>query len=132
MHDRELTKIWYENCSVPTMESTSNSKSNVIIMSDNETNLWSHDFECFSESLEAHPSSSCILIEMRAKGDTLEKVMEILNKIDVQVVEYTFVKKGDPAWIILRLSVADMRIPALKLTEAGFTRLKGINPVTKR
>ena len=85
-------------------------------------------FEEFSQSLKAHPSRAQILMELEAEGKTLEKAVGILKSLGIQPIDYNVLRKGNPLWTLFHLSTKDMREAALKLTEAGFTKLKGINP----
>ena len=78
-------------------------------------------------SLQPHPSKAQILLEVEDGEKTLEKALAILETNGVQPVEYDFIRKGDPSFVIFYLSTNDMREAVLKLTEAGFTSLKGIN-----
>jgi len=79
------------------------------------------------QSLQPHPSKAQILLEIEDEGKTLENALGILEANGVQLIEYDFIRKGDPSFVIFYLSTNDMREAVLKLTEAGFTSLKGIN-----
>jgi hypothetical protein len=85
-------------------------------------------FEEFSQSIKAHPSRAQILLELEAEGKTLEKAVGILKALGVQPIHYDVLRKGNPSCVLFYLSTRDMREAVLKLTEAGFTRLKGVNP----
>jgi len=78
-------------------------------------------------SLQPHPSKAQILLQVEDEGTTLEKALGILEANGGQQIEYDFVRKGDPPCVLFYLSTNDMREAILNLTEAGFTRLKGIN-----
>jgi len=84
-------------------------------------------FEEFSQSIKAHPSRAQILLELEAEGKTLEKALGILETNGVQPIHYDVIRKGNPSCVLFHLSTKDMREAVLKLTEAGFTRLKGVN-----
>lgn len=88
-------------------------------------------FEEFSQSLKAHPSKAQILLEVNEEGATLEKAIGILKSLGVQPIDYNVLRKGNPLWVLFYLSTKDMREAALKLTEAGFTKLKGMNPLKR-
>ena len=77
--------------------------------------------------LQPNLSKAQILLEVEDEGKTLEKSLKILEDNGVQQIEYDFIRKGDPSFVIFYLSTNDMREAVLKLTEAGFTSLKGIN-----
>ena len=78
-------------------------------------------------SLQPHPSKAQILLEVEDEGKTLEKALGILETNGVQPIGYDFMRKGDPSFVLFYLSTNDMRGAVLNLTEAGFTRLKGVN-----
>ena len=78
-------------------------------------------------SLQPHPSKAQILLEVEDKGRTLEKALGILEANRVQPIEHDFIRKGEPSFVLFYLSTNDMREAVLKLTEAGFTRLKAVS-----
>lgn len=79
--------------------------------------------------MTAHLFKSQILIEVEAEGQTLKKALSILYSMGLSPVEYDVLSEKFPTSVVLiSLSTTDMREGVLKLTEAGFTRLKGINP----
>ena len=80
-----------------------------------------------SQSLKAHPSKAQILLEVEDEEKTLEEALGIIKAYGVHPIEYDFIRKGNPSFVLFYLSTNDMRGLALKLTEAGFTRLKGLN-----
>lgn len=84
-------------------------------------------FDEISQSLKAHPSEAQILLEVEDKGKTLEEALGIIKGYGVHPIKYDVIRKGDPSFVLFYLSTNDMRGVALNLTEAGFTRLKGIN-----
>ena len=88
-------------------------------------------FDDLAESLEVHPSKSQILIEVRTEECTLEKALVILEDLNIHQVQYEVLEKGNPSCILLFLSNEDMREAVFRLTEAGFTRVKGVNPQPK-
>jgi len=78
-------------------------------------------------SLQLHPSKAQILLEVEDEGKTLENALGILETNGVQPIEYDFIRKGDPSFVLFYLSTNDMRGAVLNLTEAGFTRLKAVS-----
>jgi len=78
-------------------------------------------------SLQPHPSKAQILLEVEDEGKTLEKALGILETNGIQLIGYDFIRKGDPSFVRFYLSTNDMRAATLNLTEAGFTRLKGVS-----
>ena len=83
--------------------------------------------EEISQTLKPHPSKAQILLEVEDEGKNVEKALRILADNGIQQIEYDFIRKGDPSFVILYLSTNDMRGAALNLTEAGFTRLKAVS-----
>ncbi len=88
-------------------------------------------FDDLAESLKVHPSKSQILMEVRPEECTLEKALVILDDLNIHKVQYEVLEKGNPSCILFFLSNEDMREAVFKLTEAGFTRVKGVNPQPK-
>ena len=66
-------------------------------------------------------------MELEAEGKTLEKAVGILKAHEAHPIEFDVLRKGNPSFVLFYLSSNDMREAVLKLTEAGFTRLKGVN-----
>ncbi len=87
-----------------------------------------HQFDDLANSLKVHPSKSQILIEVGSEECTLEKALAILENLNINPVQHQVLLKGDPSCILLFLPNEDAREVVFKLTEAGFTRVKGINP----
>ncbi len=100
-------------------------------MPGHQTGKESDKFDDLAESLEVHPSKSQILIEVRTEECTLEKALVILEDLNIHQVQYQILQKGDPSCILLFLPNEDMREAVFRLTEAGFTRVKGVNPNLK-
>ena len=84
-------------------------------------------FDDLADSLKAHPSKSQILMEVRSAGYTLEKALEILEDLGINPVQHQVLLKGDPCCILFFLPNNDVREAVFRLTESGFTRVKGIN-----
>ena len=84
-------------------------------------------FDEISRSLQAHPSKAQILLEVEDEGKTLEDALRFLKGLGIQSIEYEVILKGDHSIVLFYLSANDMRSTVLKLTEAGFARIKGIN-----
>ena len=78
-------------------------------------------------SLQPHPSKAQILLEVEDEEKTVEKALGILETNGVQPIEHDFIRKGNPSFVLFYLSTNDMREAVLKLTEAGFTRLKAVS-----
>jgi len=84
-------------------------------------------FDGLSETLAAHPSRSQILVEVKEQGNTLERALEVLVEMDLKPIRQEIVQKDSSACILLLLPNENMNEAVLKLTEAGFTKVKGIN-----
>ena len=78
-------------------------------------------------SLHPHPFKAQILLEIEDEGKPLDKVLGILEANGVQPIEYEFIRKGNPSFVLFYLSTNDMREAALNLVEAGFTGLKAVS-----
>lgn len=84
-------------------------------------------FDEISQSLQARPSQAQILLEVEEEGNTLDEALGILKAHEVKPIEYAVIREGEPSLVLFYLSPHDMKGAILNLTEAGFTRLKGIN-----
>jgi len=98
------------------------------VISERRANKEVDQFYDLDQSLKTHLSKAQILLEVNFEADGLEEVLRVLKDICIQPVEHQIRRKDDPMCIILYLSVGDMGQAVLRLTETGFTRLKGINP----
>ena len=96
-----------------------------MILTPSENNKDS--FDCLSEKMAAHPSGSQILVEVHNDGNTLEKALDVLAEAKMTPLQHQEVKSGDPACILMLLPNEDMKEAVLKLWEAGFSKVKGIN-----
>ena len=86
-------------------------------------------FDEISRSLQAHPSKAQILLEIEDEGKILEEALSILRAHGINSTEYNVILKGDPSLVLFYLSTNDMRDAILRLTEAGFVRLKGVDSI---
>ena len=100
-------------------------------MPEHQTGKEFDQFDDLAESLEVHPSKSQILIEVRSEECALEKALVILEDLNIHQVQHQVLQKGNPSCILLFLPNEDMREAVFRLTEAGFTRVKGVNPKPK-
>jgi hypothetical protein len=85
-------------------------------------------FDELAASLKPHPSKAQILIEIDHSGKTLEYALDVLETAGLTSIERDVLLKGNSEWALIVLSSDDMRDAALRLSEAGFTKVKGINP----
>jgi len=84
-------------------------------------------FDEISQSLQAHQSRAQILLEGSDERKMVDEAFRILDAHSIQPLEFDIIRKGNPSVVRLYLSPYDMRSAVLHLTEAGFTRLKGID-----
>jgi hypothetical protein len=85
------------------------------------------NFDEISQSLQPHPSQAQILLGVEEEGNTLDEALGILKAHEVKPIEYAVIRDGESSFVLFYLSPHDMKGAILNLTEAGFTRLKGIN-----
>lgn len=85
-------------------------------------------FETISQTLKAHPTKAQVLLEVRPEGERLEKAVAILQDLGMPSVECRVVPKKNRSYIVIFLWPDLMAEAVLKLSEAGFTRLKGLSP----
>ena len=88
--------------------------------------------EDFAHSLVPHPDRAQILLEAGSQEDSLDRIREVLSSMGIDVVHHEIIHKGDTELLLVHLSSGDMREAVLKITEAGFTRVKGVNAQHKR
>ena len=80
-----------------------------------------HDYEIKPEKNHAQ-----ILIEINS-SKKLEQVKEIIENLGIHVVQTKYLAHN---WLLIKLDVMDMREIVLKLSESGFTNMKGINALS--
>ena len=59
--------------------------------------------------------------------ETFEKAKKIIENLGISIIEKKSISANE---ILVKLNVEDMRDIVLKLTENGFSNLKGINALT--
>jgi hypothetical protein len=84
-----------------------------------------------SQRLKDKEVKTFIVSAKTPRQKTLEKALVILEDLNIHQIQYQVLQKGNPSCILLFLSNEDMREAVFKLTESGFTRVKGINPQPK-
>ncbi|RJR46829.1 MAG: hypothetical protein C4576_10515 [Desulfobacteraceae bacterium] len=84
-------------------------------------------FDQEAASLEADPRHAKILLEFDAEEGGIEKIYRILGEAGVQTLQCITTRSGKPFRILIHLTSMDMRNAARRLSEAGFSRVKGIN-----
>lgn len=90
-----------------------------------------NEFDELARSLKPHPSKAQILIETIPNYSTFEKALGTLKSLGIKELQHEILRKGDPALILLQFPGKDLGEAILNLIEAGFVKLKGINPATK-
>lgn len=86
-------------------------------------------FDEMSQSLQAHPSKTQILLEVEDEKNTLELALGILKTHGIHPIEYDVIQEGNPSLVLFYLSTSNMIGVVLKLTEAGFVRVKGVDSI---
>jgi len=86
-------------------------------------------FEQLEHSLKAHPYAAQLLLELRSGIESLQRILEVLNEAGIRPKNYEILEEGDTTCILLRLRGEDLKEAVFRLTEAGFSRLKGISPL---
>jgi hypothetical protein len=88
-----------------------------------------HPFEEIWRSLKAHPSEAQILLQLDGEEGTFEKALEVLQDKGSRQIKYEFISEGSSSFVLFYLPGDDLRGAVLRLTQAGFTRLKGMNTI---
>ena len=100
-------------------------------MSNLQGNKEINEFDELARSLKPHPSKAQILIETMPNDITLDKALGTLRGLGIRELQHEILRKGDSALILFQFPNKDLREAILNLIEAGFVKLKGINPATK-
>lgn len=96
-------------------------------MSKTETKHRPDHFETIDQSLSPHPSKARILIEINDKPG-LETALNVLQNMGLDNVEHFIPWQEHPDRVLLHVDIEDVKEAVLRLSEAGFNRVKGINP----
>lgn len=83
--------------------------------------------EDFAQSLSPHQDNAQILLEAEPNEEDSRRIQKILEPIGIDVVRCERISEEKPEWLLLQLSSKDMREAALKLSEAGFKQVRGVN-----
>lgn len=89
-------------------------------------------FEEHARLLKPKPLHAQILLELDEGGETLDRALGVLRREGVGPSRVKTLQKKHPARVLLELSSRDMREAVLRLSEAGFFKVKGINAVQTR
>lgn len=84
-------------------------------------------FEELAQTLKANATNAQILVEVSSDRNSISKALNILGDIGIEPSRYEILRDGDPAYVLFYISQGDIREAVLRLGEAGFTRLRGIN-----
>ncbi len=88
-------------------------------------------FSELADSLEVHPAKAQILIEIGSETDALQKVMDLLTKMGIQCVNHTVLSRENSPCILLYIPENDISEAVISLIEAGYVKVKGVNPKKK-
>jgi hypothetical protein len=91
-----------------------------------------NSFEAIADTLRPDDYYALILLAENNRQATYEKALEILQKLGFEGADHTLLREEYPAIVLIRLPAAHLREAVLKLTENGFTKLKGISPTRKK
>ncbi|MBN2123722.1 MAG: hypothetical protein JW821_05490 [Deltaproteobacteria bacterium] len=83
-------------------------------------------FERLASSMKPHPRKAQILIEVRGRED-MDEVLGLLQKERIRVMEWEILGNGNPLCIMVYVPSSEMRTAVLRLSEAGYARVKGLN-----
>jgi len=84
-------------------------------------------FEEFAQGLKIHPQKAQVLLALPDHQKTVERALSILSSHKIAWEEYKILNKTDPTIILILLSPQDLTAAVMGLSEAGITKLKGLN-----
>jgi hypothetical protein len=84
-------------------------------------------FEEQARRMRAKAHHAQILLELDGEPETLEKALGLMRAAGAEPLRYAPSGEGVNHRVLIELSSRDMREAVLRLTEAGFVKLKGIN-----
>ena len=84
-------------------------------------------FDEFAASLEPQPSHAQVLVEISTGSNALDRALDVLKSAGFSHLRYEILREELPQWVLIVLASRDMRSAVLKLIEAGFYHIKGIN-----
>ena len=85
-------------------------------------------FEEFAQTMKPHADGARILLELGPDREALEGALEVIRNTGMVLTQYEVLEKGPPMRVLFLLAARDMREVVLKLSEAGYKKIKGINP----
>jgi hypothetical protein len=89
-------------------------------------------FEEHARLLRPKPRHAQILLEVDGDGETLDKALKVLERAGVEPFRFEPLQKDLPSRVLIELSSHDMREAVLRLTEAGFCKIRGVNAAHAR
>lgn len=92
-----------------------------------QLNLNPDKFEELWQTLTPDSLRAKVLIEVDVETP-LETALNVLKNMGIHKFEHYRPLKECPDWILLQIAVEDVREIILAFSEAGFTRVKGVNP----
>lgn len=90
------------------------------------TGLTMNTFDEFADSLSPHPSKAQIILELGHSEGTFKRALHILQG-DEGDIEYEFVHRKHSSWLHVLIPSNEMQDAVLRLSEAGFTQVRGIS-----
>ena len=91
----------------------------------------SDPFDVLADSLEAHPSKAQILVEITSTAHELNELIAFLRSLGFHQIERRILSKGIPSCVLLYLPIKDVTRTVYDLIEAGYVKVKGMNPQKK-
>jgi hypothetical protein len=84
-----------------------------------------YDLEEFDHEINEDRTHAHLLIQI-SNPQSFEKAEKVIEKLGASVLQKTRLKSN---WVLVKLDVTDVREFVLKLTEIGFSNIKGINAI---
>jgi hypothetical protein len=84
------------------------------------------NFEEFAQSMEPHPTKAQIMIALENSVDTVNTALALLEN-EGGKLEYKVHQKSQGIWLHVFISSLEMQDAVLKLSEAGFIRVRGLS-----
>jgi hypothetical protein len=80
------------------------------------------------ETLNPHSINAQIFFEIDNQQMTVEQARIVLESVGLKMLHQRIIHIEDTVWALIHISSNDMRTATLKLSEAGFGHVMGINP----
>jgi hypothetical protein len=85
-------------------------------------------YKDFVETFEPHSTNAQIFFEIDDQKMTFGQALRVLASVGLETLHRRIIRRGDRAWALILISSNDMREATLRLSEAGFRHVMGINP----